>query len=104
MITITDFSNGWGFDAAWNVPPQYYKDAGGRVHLNGLIRRFGQPGNGEVAFTMPEGFRPAHDGHFAVDANLQHGMVKVQAAGIVQIHSPMGLWVSLDGISYLAAP
>jgi hypothetical protein len=78
-----------GFSAtgATDLPPGFWK-AAGIIWLQGTVT--GGPG---IAFTLPAGYRPAGDAHFAD--------IDVEADGDVVI--PAGT-PSLDGIAFRAAP
>jgi hypothetical protein len=93
------FQNSWvAYDArgAW-----FYKDASGRVHLEGVIKN----GTiGAVAFNLPEGYRPRLGARsFAVDSNFGYGQVDVWTTGDVYPAVGNNVFVFLDGVSFRAA-
>lgn len=81
------FGTGFSASGGSNLAPGFWKGAG-MVWLQGTAT--GGPG---IAFTLPAGYRPAGNAHFA--------NIEVQADGDVDV--PAGT-VSLDGIAFRAAP
>jgi hypothetical protein len=79
----------------------FYKDAAGRVHLEGIIK---SGTIGTAAFTLPDGYRPRLGTRgFAVDSNGGFGQVTVSTAGVVTPTVGNTAYVFLDGISFRAA-
>jgi hypothetical protein len=79
----------------------FYKDAAGRVHLEGVIK-LGTIGT--TAFTLPEGYRPRLGTRiFVVDSNTAFGRVTIDTAGQVVPVTGNNAYVVLDGISFRAA-
>ena len=83
----------------------YYRDPFGRVHLQGIAVKCGEPPSGEVIFTLPAGYRPDKLNHFGTVASDAFGVVGVDPLGQVQrlAGNPAG-WISLDGLSFRCAP
>lgn len=99
-IAVSSFSGTWvNFDATRVA--SYYKDATGRVHLEGVIK---SGTIGTAAFTLPEGYRPRNGTKsFVVDSNAALGQVTVSTAGVVTPTVGNNAYVFLDGISFRAA-
>ena len=116
------YQNSW---KGYNGPPfgnaSFYKDSSGVVHLSGLTcsENSQDPtvctsgtliGATVPIFTLPVGFRPASQLLFTTlsygGSNYEHTRIDVTTAGVVELISPPNggeNWVSLDGISFLAA-
>lgn len=96
--------NGWGEHAAWTANPAYYRDASGRVHLEGNIAG-GSTDNNTVLFNLPPEFRPQFYEYFTVREGVTTDVVGlyVNASGNVVLQSRSPEWLSLSGISFLAA-
>lgn len=98
-----DFGGSWA-KAGWT------KDAQGVVHLKGLIMD-GIVAVNTLIFTLPVGFRPKENTICSVPTydgiSLTHGRVDVMLNGNVnagnQDNNLRTTWVSLDGISFIAA-
>jgi hypothetical protein len=93
--------NSWANKGAGFATCAYRRLPGNLVMLRGTIDT-GTPGN--VAFTLPPGFRPSSSGNleFGVAANGGYGQVTVGAAtGNVRPDTMTGTWISLDGIVFL---
>jgi hypothetical protein len=98
-------------DAAWTAPTLlgawtnygspyppggYRKDAGGFVHLRGLVTG----GSGNI-FLLPAGYRPAYQVLCDQQANSALARVDVLQNGYVLLQMGTG-WVTLDNIVFLA--
>lgn len=86
------------------APASYRIDAGGRVHLRGLMK------NGSLAttaFALPAGYRPTLTEAFAAEAhdgaNPVHGLLFILSTGEVQPTYGGNTHFSLSGISFDAA-
>lgn len=92
------FENSWA--ASGGVPPRYWKDALGVVHIDGRATRAAVENT--VAFTLPTGYRPAAEARFAViDDNGTVTFVTITAAGATYINSlGSGRIEYLDGITF----
>jgi len=86
-------------------PARFRKDEDGRVTLEGTVEvpsdDVGE-GIGLVVFTLPEGYRPASESQFQVDAARGRSVVTVAPDGSV-LADPKDGWVSFNGISFFAA-
>lgn len=83
---------------------EYTKDTNGFVHLDGVLNGVG---TGVVVLTLPTGFRPAAKQIFVVLASNSGaaipGRFDVDTDGTVTCRSSAGDFISLSGISFLAA-
>ncbi|MDP2710783.1 MAG: hypothetical protein Q8O56_06155 [Solirubrobacteraceae bacterium] len=106
------FSNGWrvfGGGAAPYGHAGFWRDASGRVHLEGLLDRNGANWAVQVILTLPVGYRPpsARVFHPGVNPANAAARVDVQPNGqlLLQVggaSNPVG-YLTLSGISFLAA-
>jgi hypothetical protein len=95
--------NGWTNYGPVYGPATFHKDAYGRVHLSGLI----QSGSWQaVIAALPEGFRPAARVVAGGNVHISNARVDILPTGEVVYVSGKGQveWLSLSGISFLAAP
>jgi hypothetical protein len=85
-----------------NEPAGYWRDPFGVVHLRGSVYRCGFAGT--TIFTLPAGFRPGKDQHFAAameGSTPDTGQVEVFINGDVRgIDVTVNKSVSLDGITF----
>ncbi|MBM3666021.1 MAG: hypothetical protein FJW90_00810 [Actinobacteria bacterium] len=98
---VSGFTNGWS--AAGGIPaPEYGKDALGIVHLRGNMAS----GTDNLpAFTLPTGVRPAKDISTATTSGFStECTIGVEANGEVTSTGCNNLFVSLDTITFSAAP
>lgn len=104
--------NSWvNFGAPW-LPAGYWKDAGGTVHLEGLVKN-GTTTTGTPIFALPAGYRPAGDVSFIVRGveGTSQGAASLQiisSSGQVQVVATTGFTavndaLALDGITFRAA-
>lgn len=112
-IVYTDITpqNVWKhFGGSW-ARAGFTKDAQGVVHLKGLIHD-GIVAVGTRIFNLPPGYRPSEDRVFPVltynGTIVKHGRVDVRINGDVntglQDNNLSTTWVTLEGISFVAAP
>lgn len=96
---VTTFANSW--TATTGRPPAHAKSVDGVIHLSGAISggAIDQP-----AFQLPPGSRPGTDVTFATVAGPGVGRIAINAAGQVVPAAPANVAVSLDGITFPAAP
>jgi hypothetical protein len=92
------FQNSW-VNAAGGETAAFYKDALGIVHLKGFI---GSGTINAVAFTLPEGYRPAANLQFAAPSNSAFGYFDVQSDGDVLPVVGNNTWFALN-VSFRAA-
>jgi len=93
-----DFENSWiNYGSVFNTAA-FYK-SGDRVYLKGMIK---SGSVSQIAFTLPEGYRPATGkALYVVMSNSNAGRVDITEAGGVDINFICSnIWVSLDGISF----
>lgn len=95
--------NGWvNFDPAnWSVAT-YWRDAGGVVHIEGLVKD-GVTVAGTSIFVLPEGFRPPLRTIHVVNANNAFGRIDIETNGSVTAVAVSAAFTSLC-ISFRAAP
>lgn len=105
--TAPTLLNSWAnFGSVFN-PAGYRKDSNGFVHLRGLIKN-GTTTAGTPIFALPAGYRPAFTNIFSTVSNDLFGEVRVGGAGDstgynLYCSGPVSnVWLSLDGLSYLA--
>lgn len=93
-------SNGWiNYGTSSFTACGYMKDTMGFVHLRGLI----SSGTSNTAiFTLPVGYRTLKQLHIAVPANNAFGNIAILTNGNVHLQAGSNVWMSLDGISFLA--
>ncbi len=100
-FTAPTLLNSWvNFGGAVQAPSGFYKSTTGRVYLRGLVK------DGTVAlpvFTLPAGSRPAFRELFAVDNAGVFGSVYVDQNGDVVLGAGGNAYLSLAGISFVAA-
>jgi collagen triple helix repeat protein len=101
------FSTVWSNYPGNFNPASFYKDPWGTVHVRGLVRATGFfgpvcHGAGIPIFTLPDGYKPAHEEIFAVASADAFGEARVQANGYVVAYVGSETWFSLDGISFKA--
>lgn len=94
------FQNSWanlgaGFDSA-----AYSKDAGGIVHLYGVVA--GGSGLNTAIFTLPATFRPATKKIWAGLSNNLLGAIQIDTAGVVQASVGTTTWQTLSNVSFKA--
>jgi hypothetical protein len=84
----------------------YYRDADGRVFLQGAAIKCGTPSTGNSILTLPAGFRPADaDESFIVDNNGSPAALTVNHNGIVSsTGTSTGTYWVLDGVSFRCGP
>jgi hypothetical protein len=92
------FQNGWANeDPATETTAAFYKDPYDVIHLKGLIT----PVNDLTVFTLPPGYRPAHDVIEMVARGGGSGQVIIRSSGAVDWGSGTG-FESLDGVTFRA--
>lgn len=105
--------SGWRAALLHNSPGKFYKDETGRVHLSGLIWKFGEVNpQGESVMVLPVGYRPSNPEWFMVFSQHGSAPVVVFESGVIQVFaqsSPISQYndmqftmVSMSGISFLA--
>lgn len=95
------FSTGWSqYD---NTPTfewaGFYRFAG-RVWLQGLVKKSTAAAFGDVIFTLPVGYRPAHRVLLNIQTNSVIGRVDVMANGDVVVQTANAAWLAFDGLSF----
>ena len=98
-IAVT-FENTWVNYHSSFQPAAYCKDGMGFVHLQGLVK---DGTDNSIIFTLPVGYRPAHNGVFCVISNSIIGRVDISAGGAVKAEDPSSPdWISLEDITFYA--
>lgn len=93
----------WATGPAPLYPPSFYRD-GRRVWLDGYIQHGASAG--DLAFTLPAGYRPAATVRFAYAVDIPGGALLIQPDGKVEV-SGVGsniANVSFAGLSFEVAP
>ena len=81
----------------------YYRDAGGIVHLRGMMRNCSA--GSQTIFTLPAGYRPGRLEHQIADQDdSTFTVVTIDVSGNVNGNVTSDHSVSLDGLSYRCAP
>lgn len=88
--------NGWtnSFGAPYPAP-SFMIDSTGRVHLRGTITA----GTGAI-MTLPEGYRPAYTMRIPTQSNGAPALIRVTAAGVVDLLSGSTTDLELAGVSF----
>ena len=95
------FQNSWVNEGgSWNVAR--FRKVAGIVHVEGVVKN-GTVGLGWPIFQLPAGYRPGYNKPFAViqSPNVV-GRVNVESGGSVYVEGGSNVWVSLEGISFVA--
>ena len=99
-FTNATLSNNWESYGGAYAPPGYRRTADGRVLLRGVLVNPIDGTTGDIAFTLPTGYRPEYKvliGNVS-DAFDAPNRIEIAATGGVTV---WGLtWVSLDGITF----
>lgn len=101
------FGTNWGDYGGPNEGASYSR-LGKLVFLQGLVTKSGTPASGDTIGTLPTGFRPAGQLHFAVatGGTDAFGRVAIDSAGVVKWISGNTTetdFTSLSGIVFAAA-
>lgn len=93
------YENNWGNYGGGYLQASYTRDAGGFIHLSGMVTGGTMPG---TIFTLPVGFRPPGHAYFPIYSTSALNMLQVQAGGAVAVQTTAGgnTWVSLEGITF----
>lgn len=115
-VTPAMLSNGWEpYDVNdRQAEPEYIRTGDGWVKVKGLLR-YGTTADNTVVLTLPEGYRPTGQLHFATVSNTtpppagplvgddQPAMLRVRPNGEVSCGFGVGQgWLSLDSITFVA--
>lgn len=96
------FQNGWAnYDVSTFSPTAFFKDPSGIVHLRGLVKA-GTVGDNVAIFTLPAGYRPIKEMHFATASNGAFAYSHVIPSGVVDAAVGNNTWFSLDNIHFRA--
>jgi hypothetical protein len=108
--------NGWNVAdvpiSSFQSTPEYIRQSDGLVKVKGLVAG-GTYTNETVIATLPEGYRPTGQLHFATIQEDQPMLIRVDPAGKIRIGrfalesfdpdvAPGGGWISLDPITFVA--
>lgn len=105
--TDPTFAANWTEYDTTLYPVSFAKLANGLVILRGLTKKNVAPANGETMFTLPVGFRPAHQVNFPALAIDAFTGLRVLTTGEVQVRTlpagfTTGSWFALDGATFRA--
>lgn len=94
------FQNSWTNFAvgSWEVAA-FYKDPFERVHLKGLINNGTM---GQIAFTLPAGYRPQYNLLWGTDTGTGHGRLDVEPSGAVRPNAGSNTYFGIN-VSFRAA-
>jgi hypothetical protein len=97
-----DFGSGFA-NLGQGAPAGFFKDQFGVVHLQGDIN---PPGSAGTIFTLPEGYRPDHNGAqgpgFLVRGDNGTGTVAVDFDGRVEVLDSFDNVIQINGITFRA--
>ncbi|HVO54167.1 MAG TPA: hypothetical protein VMT37_07130 [Solirubrobacterales bacterium] len=99
---VTEFEHGFHNNGEGLEKAGYYLDRQCEVHLNGSV--VGK--SGQIAFVLPEGFRPPGDIFASIPTGVGPGYLELHANGSVQVGfygSSGELTFGLDGVTYRVA-
>lgn len=91
------FENSWVNYGAGFPTAQFGFDRDGYVCLEGAIKT-GSIGN--VAFTLPAGYRPSTTVYVAVDSNGSHGLLSIESTGSVRPYVGSSTIFNLNGVRF----
>lgn len=92
----TSVAAGWvGTDA------KFCRDENGVVHLRGSFTHPGPLVLPQTIYTLPAGYWPSAERHYAIPANGAYGEVSVDAAGAVVLEVGAISAVYLDGVHFM---
>jgi len=103
--TPLTLQNGWTSNEPFGSFGPAVRKISGIIHLEGTIYNNANPPNPQV-FTLPAGFRPAHDVYVTVDLlpGLTKGHLLITPSGQVAVYAEAGQSnpgsLSLDGVSF----
>jgi hypothetical protein len=105
--SITTFANAWANSpTAPTSTGRFMKDANGVVHLAGTLAN-GTTTPGTLMFTLPAGFQPDQQVKLPAltrgGGSIVAGEVWIDTAGNVTIQAGQNQYLSLDGMTFLAA-
>lgn len=90
-------------EAGWTATDgMFCKDENGVVRLRGSFANAGPLALPTTIYTLPEGYWPSTERHFAVPANGAFGEVSVSTAGAVALEVGDITLVYLDGVNFTA--
>ncbi len=98
--TAPTLTNSWVNFGGTYGPAGYYKDIGGTVHLRGLIK---SGTIGQIAFTLPAGYRPAYPQIVPTTSNDLFGVLLLNTDGTVIPYKGSNVYFSLDGVLFETA-
>jgi hypothetical protein len=100
------FQNNWSNYGFSSATVAFFKDRASVVHLKGFVQPQ-TPGTGEgtAVFALPAGYRPAQLEQFPVlivnsGPTNALGRLEVGPEGRVYVYNNVGIWLSLNGITF----
>lgn len=99
-------ASGFANTGAGAAPVGYYKDAGDRVYLRGVLQSSNASPSDAKVFVLDEGFRPVYTHRFNVLFSLHEGDIVIWAAvevspdGVVSVSGANIETFSLDQVSF----
>lgn len=95
------FQNGWANFGNANNNVRFAKDAIGYVHLGGTASG-GTTAANTLVYTLPAGYRPLNIVNFPAISNGLFGGIYVDTNGNVRIITASNIWLTFEGITFLA--
>ncbi len=91
-VLLNGWVNGYGQQQA-----RYYKDAVGRVHINGRIKN-GSTAEGVTIFKLPSGYRPTD----YIYTPIRGGNIFIDTNGDVKLYVVNNADIGIDNVSFRA--
>lgn len=108
QISNLDAWNNLAYQNSWQdygVPfqtPGYRKLPDGTVELRGLIKKSTTPAPSETIAVLPGNFRPTQTRVYNVISNNAVARIDILSTGVIQYQAGSNLWISLEGIRFVA--
>lgn len=99
---LATLQNSWTSFGVGNPAASYRKLPDGTIEFKGLIKKATTPGASETLFTLPVGYRISESRVFGVISNGALGRVDMSSNGGVALTTGSNIWLSLEGIRFVA--
>nr|WP_051686594.1 right-handed parallel beta-helix repeat-containing protein [Ochrobactrum sp. UNC390CL2Tsu3S39] len=100
-LKVPSLSNTWTATDTTTFPVGYIRDGGGKVSIRGRLTS-GASSSGNVAFTLPDGYRPSQRLLFTIHSSAGGTQCTIDTNGNVLPIAASSVNVWLDGISFNA--